>query len=71
MITKDAYFVNPADSTNYGDVLGVILFSKNLNHLIRLGIIYLMMQFPVLPMMPWLYRAVFFLHSQSLVIQGL
>ena len=32
MITKDAYFANLADSTIYGDVLGVILFSKNLNH---------------------------------------
>ena len=32
MITKHAYFENPADSTIYGDVLGVIMFSKNLNH---------------------------------------
>ena len=29
MITKNTYFANPADSTIYGDLLRVILLSKN------------------------------------------
>ena len=33
MITNDVYFVNPADFTIYGDVLGVILFSKKFKSL--------------------------------------